>query len=120
MGPFGRTHFDPKDYSGAFSNLVLMPDLLDNMDTSSLFILLAGIYIPLNSYVSVNFSGLHFHGSTPPLVPEGTDIKGWEAKLNSVLYPQSTTLEGGALYPLVGSLDKKGILHTAPEMRHPE
>jgi len=70
--------------------------------------------------VSINFSGLHFHGGSPPVVPKGMKLKGWETRCNGVDYPQSVTLEGEAHYPLVAAPDNKGAIFTTLEMRHPE
>jgi hypothetical protein len=120
MGSSGETHFDAFDFSGAFTNVVSIPDLPDNMDPGNLFFLLAGVYVRLDPYMSVNFSGLHLHGGSPPVIPKGMTVKGWETRCNGVDYPQSVTLEGEAQYPLVAAPDNKGAIFTTPEMRHPE
>ena len=120
MGSSGKTHFDAFDFSGAFTNVISVPDLPDGMDPGSLFFLLAGICVRLDPYVSINFSALHFHGGTPPIVPRGIELKGWETRCNSVNYPQKLTLEGEARYPLVAAPDNKGVIFTTPEMHLPE
>ena len=120
MGSLGETHFDAFDFSGAFTNVISVPDLPDNMDPGCLFLLLAGICVRLDPYISINFSALHFHGGTPPIVPRGIALKGWETRCNSINYPQKLTLEDEAQYPLVAAPDNKGVIFTTPEMRLPE
>ncbi|KIM34732.1 hypothetical protein M413DRAFT_33066, partial [Hebeloma cylindrosporum] len=120
MGSSGETHFDAFDFSGAFTSVISIPDLPDDMDPGCLFFLLAGICVRLDPYVTIHFSALHFHGGSPPIVPRGYQLQGWETRCNGVNYPQNLTLEGEARYPLVAAPDNKGVIFTTPEMRLPE
>jgi len=120
MGPSGDTHFDAFDFSGVFSDAVSFGDVPDNFNPGCLFFLLAGVYVRLDEYVTVNFSGLHFHGGTSAVAPKGARLGGWESRLVSIGYSQSVTLEGQARYPLCAGPDNQTPIYVTPEMHLPE
>lgn len=120
MGPSGDTHFDAFDFSGVFSNAVSFGDIPDDFHPGCFFFLLAGVYVRLDEFVSVNFSGLHIHGGTSAVAPKGVTLKGWEHRVVSVGYSQSITLEGEARYPLCAGPDNQTPIYITPEMHLPE
>ena len=74
MGHFGGEHQDTKDNAGYFTHMVVISDLPESYDPGHFFILLPGVFISLENFASLDFSGLRMHGGT---APTGEDMVEW-------------------------------------------
>src|SRR6266498_4344472 len=86
MGEFGEKHCDKKDNPAYYTHMTAMSDLPDDYDPGRFFILYPGVFVSLENYKSINFSGLRFHGGTPPRAPPGADPATLQWRLDSALY----------------------------------
>jgi len=89
MGLFGGEHRDTKDNPGYFTNMIALSDLPDSYDPGCFFILYPGVFIKLDNFATVNFSGLRAHGGTSPYAPEGADPVGFRSatRFAIIYYP---------------------------------
>jgi hypothetical protein len=117
LGPFGQSHRDRKDSPGYYSHMIAMSDLPNGYDPGRFFILYPGVFITLDNYSSINFSGLRFHGSTPPRAPACADSSElqWATRFCLIHYPPRGQTSGGQRYAL-GALPDHSIFFIPPEM----
>jgi len=70
MGEFGGEHHDYGDSAGHFTTMISLSRLPESYDPGCFFILYLGIYVTLDNFATVSFSGLRRHGSTAPYRPQ--------------------------------------------------
>jgi len=78
------------------------------------FILGLGVFVRLDKYVMVNFSGRQCHGSTPPLAPRGEKPVAWAYRLTVVSYPPERMTDSSSCFP-VGALPNGKPFSVPPE-----
>jgi hypothetical protein len=115
MGHFGGAHGDPGDSSGAFSNILAVPQLPAGYDPGRFFLLYLGVYVTLRSFASFTFSGRQAHGATASTAPPGVDPASHAYRCNFVFYPPSSMMSGRSRYTLACHQDGTP-LYRNPEM----
>ena len=98
LGRAGKAHYDCHDYPQGFTCMFCM----SNFDSSSVhpglfFFLELRIYIKMENYQLVYFSGLHFHGGSPPTSMSPNSLSDEDlarARVVAVLYPNDTLHSG--------------------------
>lgn len=119
MGPFGGEHCDSKDNPGFITNMETNHDLPDDYDPGRFYILLPGVFVTLKNYTSINFSGLRFHGGTPPLAPIGVEPAPHAYRFVVVSYPPTGMTDGNSRYAL-GAMPDHSTMYIPAEMTNVE
>src|SRR5882724_2660414 len=104
LGIFSGPHIDHYDAPGGFTAMISNCDIPDVYEPGHFHILELGVYIILDSFVSVYFSGLRVHGGTSPIGPKDSPPVPWAYRLNIILYPsdvfvQNTGVTALATFP---------------------
>jgi len=117
MGEFGGEHRDELDSVGHYTTMTSLSRLPASYDPGRFFILYPGVYVTLNDYATVSFSGLRRHGGTAPYAPEGADDAEFESAVRFAVinYPPQRQTGGNQRYAL-GTLPKGKMLDVPPEM----
>lgn len=117
MGEFGGEHRDQGDSAGHFTTMISLSRLPEGYDPGRFFILYPGLYITLDNFATVSFSGLRRHGGTAPYTPEGADDADFESAVRFAVinYPPARQTGGNQRYAL-GSLPRTGPFTIPPEM----
>ncbi len=118
MGEFGEKHRDKKDNPAYYTHMTAMSNLPDDYDPGRFFILYPGVFVSLENYKSINFSGLRFHGGTPPRAPPGADpaTLQWATRFCLIHYPPRGQTNGEQRYALGGLPGGKGVFFVPSEM----
>jgi len=108
---------------GGFTAMISNCDIPDVYEPGCFHILELGVYIILDSFVSVYFSGLGVHGSTSPIGPKDSPPVSWAYRLNVILYPsdvfvQNTGVTTLAAFPHYRNIALKGFLPVGPELKN--
>jgi hypothetical protein len=121
MGHFGQkdSHIDQKDDPGAETAMLSLvsvpPD--KSYEPSQFHLLSMGLYIKLDPFKLMGFSGLHKHGGTPPLSPPGKPPADSAYRIMVVMYPLASMLSQSVNHRAsFGSLPDSKIFALAPEM----
>ncbi|RDB18683.1 hypothetical protein Hypma_014670 [Hypsizygus marmoreus] len=125
LGFFGGKHRDSKDHGAYFTNMLVHSDLPADYDPGRFFIFGLGVYVVLDNFTCVNFSGLRMHGSQAPTAPPGKKPKDWAYRFAIISYPPKKMTEGNthtvlAALPMNKTYDIfKEMIHvtTNPESR---
>lgn len=120
MGRVGGDHFDAQDCKGLYTNTISWPDMPDDYEPGLFFLLFARIYIRMEKYLGVNFSGLHKHGGSAPTAPDGKVLEGWETRFVLVSYAQSLAYTGSVRFPMYANPNNLDAMYVTPEMNDPE
>ncbi|KAK1217860.1 hypothetical protein PQX77_019480 [Marasmius sp. AFHP31] len=100
LGFFGGVHRDGFDAAANFSNMTCCSDLPKGYEGGRFHFVELGVYVRLEGVQLIGFSGLRYHGGTPPLAPQGEELDPSAYRFVHILYPQSHVLEGRATYNL--------------------
>ncbi|KAF8972601.1 hypothetical protein BDZ97DRAFT_1913105 [Flammula alnicola] len=121
MGSAGEAHVDSDDSPGHYSHMAAVSDLPEGFDPGRFFVLYPGVFITLDPFSSVCFSGLRRHGSSPPIVPPAAtaDELSWATRVTLISYPPKGMTGDFQKRPL-GALGLGNVLYTTPEMITPE
>jgi hypothetical protein len=121
MGQFGQKngHIDQKDDPGGESAMLSLvsvpPD--EGYEPGRFHLLSMGLYIKLDPFKLMGFSGLRKHGGTPPLSPPGKPPADSAYRIMVVMYPPASMLSQSANHRAgFGSLPDGKIFALAPEM----
>lgn len=111
MKDFSETHFDNGDETGGFSAMVSANDLPDGYEGGRFHLVELGFYTCLQNTLQITgFSGLRWHGGTPPLAPKHIDflcdIPEWAIRWVAILYSQSNVLDGHVTFNIAANEDK--------------
>ncbi|KAI0750356.1 hypothetical protein BC629DRAFT_1231321 [Irpex lacteus] len=98
QGHFSEPHIDKHDLSQGLSAANSIGDTPDDngCDPGRFHFIGLGVYVELVYGLQIFFSGLLYHGGTPPLIPSPQRIHGWEIRMFVISYPASTILTGEA------------------------
>jgi hypothetical protein len=121
MGHFGQKngHIDQKDDPGAETAMLSLVNVpADEGYESGRFNLLSmGLYIKLNPFKLMGFSGLRKHGGTPPLSPSGKPPADSACRIMVIMYSPASMLFQLANHCVAFRLLPNGKIFTlAPEM----
>ncbi|KAF8953459.1 hypothetical protein BDZ97DRAFT_1767424 [Flammula alnicola] len=121
MGSAGEEHIDSDDSPGHYSHMATVSDLPEGFDPGRFFVLYPGVFVTLDSFASVCFSGLRRHGSSPPIAPAAAaaDELSWATRVTLISYPPKGMTGDFQKRPL-GALGLGNVLYTTPEMITPE
>lgn len=115
MGHFGGHHRDTHDCPFLFTGLTAASDLLPHWSPGRLH-LLARFYVVLTFLVQLYFCGQHWHGGTPPIVPDGEDIPDWACRMVIMAYPPKGFVLGNISHSFAALLFSKDPFCLTPEM----
>ena len=93
LGFFGGAHTDDGDSTTC---MMAHSDLPSGYHPGCFFLLELGIFVVLDNYTCINFSGLRYHGGTPPTC-RGIPKK-WAYRFILIWYPNNMMLNGGSLH----------------------
>ncbi|KAF8576919.1 hypothetical protein K439DRAFT_1622506 [Ramaria rubella] len=116
LGPFGGKHVDSKDHPASYTNMIFLSHLPSTYHPGLFFLYELGAYIHLDPFISVNFSGLRFHGGTAPTAPPGERPVAWGYHLTHISYPAHAIIDMSVRQALA-TLPGGTILHITPEMQ---
>lgn len=97
LGNAGLPHFDQHDDPQGYTCMFAMNHNFDKykIHPGMFFFLELGLYMELANFRPVYFSGLHFHGGSPPRAPHGmTQIPDDAVRMVVVEYPNEPLLSG--------------------------
>ncbi|KLO05202.1 hypothetical protein SCHPADRAFT_1003018 [Schizopora paradoxa] len=98
MGKAGLPHYDPKDCPQGYTCMFATSNFDgfgDRIHPGFFHFLEVGLYVKCSNFRLVYFSGLHFHGGSPPRAEHGfDDIPDWCTRFNNILYPNDFLLSG--------------------------
>ena len=100
---FGGKHEDD-DEIGVFSTLVVLSDHPTDYDPGRFFFPMAQVYVTCNKFTCVNFSGRHFHGSSPITGPDG-HLDPSAIRAVGISYPPRHLFSGNGRFPLANLYD---------------
>lgn len=120
MGRSGGKHYNEHDHVGSFTDILACSDIPSSYNPGVIVVLLPMVYMKLNKFNGLKFSGLHLHGGTPPTAPINNKLLGWETRMVCVSYRTSLAAEGKARYALCAATNNREAIYTTPEMRFPE
>ena len=116
LGLFGRKHADDKDCTFSMSVMVVLSDLPPDHEPGRFHIPGLGIYVQLETFSTIFFSGRLQHGGTPPLGPAGQPAEDWACRCVVIGYPSGAYVNGTIRHALGALPHKKEPLYLAPEM----
>ncbi|KIY61680.1 hypothetical protein CYLTODRAFT_447602 [Cylindrobasidium torrendii FP15055 ss-10] len=114
---FGLKHKDGGDALSAMSTMISNNDLPPGYEGGRFHLVELGVYVELEGCIIVGFSGLRWHGGTPPLAPpalvDEKDIPPWAYRWVFILYPQRAVLDGGTTFNVAANQDHSPFQVTA-------
>ncbi|KAH7905766.1 hypothetical protein BJ138DRAFT_1227043 [Hygrophoropsis aurantiaca] len=95
LGDFGGKHIDSKDSKGGITAMVCMSKLPDTVHPGFFLLVESGVYWIMDPFTTFYFSGLHYHGGTPPTYPAelASSIPKDAYRLTLICYPSSSILD---------------------------
>lgn len=101
MGKAGLAHYDAHDCPQGYTCMFPTSNFEDVecIHPGMFHFLELGMFVRLNNFRLIFFSGLHFHGGSPPRAPPGFVIPDYLTRWMNVLYPNDVLLAGSI--PLV-------------------
>ncbi|GBE85736.1 hypothetical protein SCP_0802580 [Sparassis crispa] len=116
LGKFAGKHIDHQDAPEGVTCMHSHSDL-DEDDHPGLFYLPEiGAYMVMRGMISVCFSGLRFHGGTPPTSPSDREPSPYSYRIVVVNYPPSALINADGLVGFT-SMPNGSLLSLRPEMR---
>lgn len=100
LGDFGSEHFDRNDSPDHFTTMFSNPDVPVTYSPGAFHILQLGVFVTLNKYVGVTFSGRRKHVGTAPTPPLGAPPAPYAYRKNTVWYPKQATVDGKSRFTL--------------------
>lgn len=95
-------------------------DIPEDYDPGRFFLYALGIYIVMENFVCVNFSGHHMHGGQPPTAPRGEAPLSWAYRFVVISYPPEKMTNGSSQMVLgtipLGVLPKERTFQLSKEM----
>ncbi len=95
LGKAGCPHYDSHDCPQGYTCMFAMSNFQSyNIHPGMFHFLELGLYVELVNFRFINFSGLHFHGGSPPRAPPGVLIPDDATRFVNVEYPNDNLLCG--------------------------
>ncbi|KLO05323.1 hypothetical protein SCHPADRAFT_839550, partial [Schizopora paradoxa] len=97
MGKAGLPHIDPKDDPQGYTCMFASSNFEeygDKIHPGYFHFLELGLFVKCVNFRMVYFSGLHFHGGSPPRAEKGFDIPHHCIRWNNILYPNNSLQSG--------------------------
>lgn len=117
MKIFGKKHYDGNDSLSAHSLMTSNSDLPEGYEGGRFQLVELGAYVRLEGLMFVSFSGLRWHGGTPPLATDDVldedDIPGHAYRWVFILYPQAAVLDGRTTFNIAAEEDHTPFQLTA-------
>lgn len=116
---FGGKHIDDKDEPAAFTAMISCPDLPKNRgyEGGRFHLLEFGAYVRLEGLIAACFSGLRYHGGTPPRAPADQRVDPSAYRWVMVMYPQRGIIGGDTSFN-IGAKPDHTPLQVTPDMRN--
>jgi hypothetical protein len=123
LGVFGGPHIDCNDAPAAFTAMISNCNIPSTYEPGCFHIIELGMYIVLDSFVTILFSGLRRHGGTSPIGPRNFPPVPWAYRINVILYPSNVFVENAgvtalAAFPHYRNIERKGFLPAGPELKN--
>lgn len=116
MGWYGGAHIDRGDDPGSYSYMGVNSDLPANYYKGRFHILGLGLYVRLDDHIGICFSGLEYHGGSPPTRPMEEKAKKWPYRNVTIGYPPRRMTDGIHGRPVIAALPKNKSLVLGPEI----
>ena len=104
MGSFGGPHIDDNDSQLLYTTMLCHSYLPPGYEPGRFHLLDLGFWISMGSIdglpLAISFSGLRYHGGTPPLAPQGVTPSSEAVRIVIVIYPHRNFYDGVSKYPL--------------------
>lgn len=97
MGKAGLPHYDPKDDPQGYTCMFATSntdECGDNIHPGFFHFLELGLFVRCNNFRLVFFSGLHFHGGSPPRAMKDFSVPSHYIRYNNILYPNNALSSG--------------------------
>lgn len=114
LGFFGGAHTDRGDSAGGTTCMMAHSDIPEDYHPGRFHLIELGVYVVLEELVCINFTGLRYHGGTPPTCPDGIPVH-WAYRFILIFYPNNRMLDGASLHAFA-SLPHGGLFSIRPEM----
>ncbi|KAF8573404.1 hypothetical protein K439DRAFT_1625107 [Ramaria rubella] len=116
LGPSGDRHNDNNDRESGYSNASVHLHLPADYHPGLFMFYELGVFICLDRNVNFCFSGLRYHGGTPPTVPPGVIPPAWNARILTMQYPARHLMNMSARQSLA-TLPGGSIIYVTLEMQ---
>ncbi|KAJ3512625.1 hypothetical protein NMY22_g15276 [Coprinellus aureogranulatus] len=107
LGDFGSEHYDGRDSPDHFTTMFSNPDIPAYYKPGAFHILQLGVFVVLDKYVGVTFSGQRRHVGTAPTPPLGAPSEESAYRFNVVCYPKDGAVDGLSRFTLASLPGKK-------------
>ncbi|RDB29331.1 hypothetical protein Hypma_015020 [Hypsizygus marmoreus] len=115
LGFYGKIHRDKLDHCAYFTHMVVHSDLPQDYDPGRFFIYGLGLYVVLENYTCINFSGLRKHGGQAPTAPRNEAPKPWAYRFVVISYPPEMMMNGQA-HSVLAALPNKKVFRLVREI----
>lgn len=117
LGRAGKSHYDGHDCPQGYTAMFSMSNFGKHVIHPGMFHFLElGLYINMVNFQIVFFSGLHFHGGSPPRAAPGHEVPDDATRVVNVLYPNDPLLNG--TLPVVLALSGGARVELIPSARY--
>ncbi|KAF8572620.1 hypothetical protein K439DRAFT_1625649 [Ramaria rubella] len=116
LGPSGDRHNDNNDEESGYSNASVHLHLPADYHPGLFMFYELGVFICLDRNVNFCFSGLRYHGGTPPTAPAGVIPPAWNMWILTIQYPVQHLMNMSARQSLTAPPDGS-ILYVTLEMQ---
>jgi len=120
LGRAGCPHTDCKDCAQAFSSMFAMGNLheYEDIHPGMFFFLELGVYVEMSNYRLIQFSGLHFHGGSPPRCAPGMPVPDEATRIVLVNYPNDGLTSGLEVPFVLGLSGPRSRVEVVPSTRY--
>jgi hypothetical protein len=117
IGEFGLDHFDEGDDVGPVTHMASYQNVPDGYLPGMFFVLQLGVFVCLEEYRGINFSGRRKHGGTAPVCPTDhpMDLRSWAIRFVGIHYPPARIFSASVRASLA-ALPNNEAFFMAPEM----
>ena len=120
LGFFGGAHTDENDSAAGFSCMTVLSDLPDGegWEPGRFHLLTLGVFVTLEPFMVVFFTGRLRHGGTAPLQPpeDAKPLPPWAYRLTAIGYPSRRIVEGDVRHALAALPHRTEPLYLTQEM----
>ena len=115
---FGESHRDRNDFPGSLSCMIPTSDLQQRQfeEPGRFHLLTRGVYVNLDPFCPIFFSGLLPHGGTSSIAPPGETAPAWAHRSVFVAYSPQNIMNGTTRHSFTDIPRQAVPLHISPEM----